>query len=483
MTRLMTIFAGSLFLLQGICAFGQVQTVPDDRLVIEGFTISGNRVTKEKIITREMVFAVGDTVLKMDLIPKLQRCRENLLNTSLFNFVYLDVDHLENNHIIVEVTVTERWYIWPIPILEYAERNFNEFIKNREWDKIVYGAWLKWSNFRGRKEILEGKVRLGYINEYALSYQVPNLGRKQQHAINTGFSVNHQNEVFIATRYNKPVEYKPQTRPAQIQIDAFAKYSFRRKLYSTHTVRLDYNNYTINDSVMIANPEYLGTNVVNGEPLTNLQYFELTYEFRHDVRDSRIYPLEGFMVQMDLTKTGLGIIPDFPYSSLRATGVLMFHEKLSRRFYFYNATKIRYTTLKFSAADHFPHILNRGLGYHEFLSAYEPYVIDGPDYFITKYNLKFQLVKPTTRTLPLIGMEQFNKIHYALYVNLFADAGYVSNEFPNPTNTMVNTFQFSGGIGLDLVTYYDKVFRVDFAINRYKEYGIFFHLETPFFRW
>ena len=70
-----------------------------------------------------------------------------------------------------------------------------------------------------------------------------------------------------------------------------------------------------------------------------------------------------------------------------------------------------------------------------------------------------------------------------MYLNLFADAGYVNNLFPAPTNTMVNNWQFSTGVGLDLVTYYDQVLRIDFAINRYGEYGFFFHLETPFYRW
>jgi hypothetical protein len=156
----------------------------------------------------------------------------------------------------------------------------------------------------------------------------------------------------------------------------------------------------------------------------------------------------------------------------------MFHQKLSKRFYFYNTTKAKYSSEKM-----LPHIMNRGLGYHEFMSAYEPYVMDGSDFFITKYNVKYQLIKPTTKTLPLIKMEQFNKVHYAVYINAFADAGYVHYEFPDPTNSMVNTLQFSAGIGIDLVTYYDQVFRIDFAINRYGEYGVFFHLETPFSRW
>jgi len=457
---------------------GQVQTVPEDRLVVDGFRLSGNEVTMDRIILREMVFETGDTLLKMDLIPRLQRCRENLLNTSLFNFVYLDIEHLEGNHIIVLVTVTERWYIWPVPILEYAERNFSEFITNREWDKIVYGAFLKWSNFRGRKEVLEGKVRLGYINEYALAYQVPNLGNKQQHSLQTGFNYNSQNEVSVATRYNRPVDYKPRAKPAQTKINASARYTYRPRLYSTYSLRIDYNDYAITDSVMIKNPGYLGTSIVTGEPLSRLQFFELGYEFRYDIRDSRIYPLDGFIVKLNLLQTGLGIIRDYPYPGLRVTGVLMYHQPLSRRFFFYNATKIRYSTRK-----QHPHVLNKALGYHEFLSAYEPYVMDGADFFITKYNLKFQLVKPTTRTLPLIRMEEFNKIHYALYINVFADAGYVSNEFPDPTNTMLNTLQFSAGIGVDLVTYYDQVIRVDLAINRYGEYGVFLHLETPFYRW
>jgi len=130
-----------------------------------------------------------------------------------------------------------------------------------------------------------------------------------------------------------------------------------------------------------------------------------------------------------------------------------------------------------------PHLMNQALGYEVFLSGYEPYVIDGSDYVISLYDLKFQVVKPNSYTIPFIKMNQFNKLHYAVYVNVFADAGYVNNVFPNPTNTMVNTWQFSAGAGIDLVTYYDKVFSINYVINRYGEHGFFLHLETPFSRW
>jgi outer membrane protein assembly factor BamA len=444
----------------------------DDKLIVEDIIITGNHVTRERIILRELVFGIGDTIRKMELLPAFQRSRENLLNIALFNFVRFDATHLPGNRINVLIHVTERWYIWPVPILEYAERNFSSFIQHREWDKINYGIWLKWNNFRGRRELLTGKLRLGYVQEYALSYLIPNMGKKQQHGFSTGFNMNQQNEIFLNTVNNRPVEYKPRSKPAIVRLNAYMNYTYRRKLYTTHSLRLEYFDYVISDSVAILNPNYLG----GGN--TGLNFFMLTYNFDHDVRDSQVYPLEGFAVRIRAEKMGLGIIKDFPYENLRFTGVFLFHQMLASRLYFNNATKARYSMEKMM-----PYSLGRGLGYNEFLSGYEDYVIDGTDYFITKYNLKFQVIKPTTRVIPLIGMEQFNRIHYAVYINLFADAGYVHNVFPGPTNTMVNDWQFSTGVGLDLVTYYDQVLRVDYVINKYGEHGLFFHIETPFYRW
>jgi len=446
--------------------------ISDDKLVIHDILISGNKVTHESVILRELIFSPGDTVFKMQLIPTLQRSRENLLNLSIFNFVFLNVKHLGNNVIDVTVEVTERWYIWPIPILEYADRNFSTFIKNWDWEKINYGAWLKWSNFRGRNELLTAKIRLGYVKEYALSYSKPNLGKNQRHGISGGFNINQQNEVYISTENNKPVEYEPMDIPAQVRFNAFSKYTYRRKHLTFHSLRFEYFDYQVSDSVAIVNSNYLG------EGATRQNFFMLTYQFNYDVRDSRVYPLEGYNVKFRAEQYGLGLISDFDSPTFRLTGILMYHQKIVNRLYFFNATKARYSTAKV-----LPYFLNKGLGYNENLRGYEPYVIDGADYVLSLYNLKVQVVKPNSYTIPFIGMEQFNKIHYAVYINLFADFGFVNNDFPNPTNTMVNTWQFSAGVGIDLITYYDKVFSIYYAVNRYREHGFFFQLEAPFSRW
>jgi len=445
--------------------------IADDKLVIHDILISGNKVTHEPVILRELVFSTGDTVFKMELLAALQMSRDNLLKLAIFNFVNLNVKHLGNNLIDVTIVVTERWYIWPIPILEYADRNFNSLIENWDWKRINYGAWLKWNNFRGWNELLTAKIQLGYVKEYALAYSKPNIGKNQNHGISAGFNANQQNEVFIETVNNVPVEYQPLDIPAQVRLNTFARYTYRRKYFALHSLKLDYYDYQVSDSVAIVNPNYLGGGA------TSINYFMFTYQFDYDIRDSKVYPLEGFNVRIKAEQLGLGIT-EFDYPTLRLTGIVMFHQKIANRLYFYNTTKAMFSSEKVM-----PHLLNRALGYNENLRAYEAYVIDGSDYVLSLYNFKIQVVKPNSYTLPFIGMEQFNKIHYAVYVNVFADAGYVNNEFPNPTNTMVNTWQFSTGIGIDLVTYYDRVFSIYYAINRYGEHGFFFQVETPFSRW
>jgi outer membrane protein assembly factor BamA len=446
--------------------------IKDDFLVINDIMIQGNAKTREHVILRELVFSIGDTVQKMELLPSIQRSKDNLLNLTLFNFVNFGITHLGENRIDVSIDITERWYIWPVPILEYSDRNFSSFLESRDWSKINYGVWLQWKNFRGRNDLLSGKIRLGYIKEYALSYSLPNLGKNQRHGVSTGFNMNQQNVVFIATRFNKPVEYRPADVPAQTRLNAFGRYTYRRQHYTTHSMELQYYDYQVSDSVAAVNSNYLG----GGN--NRLNYFVLSYKFNYDIRDSKVYPLEGFNVRLRADQIGLGLISDHAYPTFRLTGVMMYHHKLANRLYFYNASKFRYSSEK-----HMPHLLNKALGYNEFLSGYEAYVIDGSDYVISKYNVKVQVIKPSSFTIPFIGMKQFNRIHYALYFNAFADAGYVNNIFPDPTNTMVNTWQFSAGVGFDLVTYYDQVFSINYAINRYGEHGFFIHVETPFARW
>ena len=84
----------ALFLLLiSIAAFGQTDSDSNtDSLVIVGkISWSGNNITRDNIITRELEFTEGDTLTKNDFQNKLIKSRENLMNRSLFNFVTFSV--------------------------------------------------------------------------------------------------------------------------------------------------------------------------------------------------------------------------------------------------------------------------------------------------------------------------------------------------------------------------------------------------------
>ncbi len=454
------------------CKGQEVTTDTGNKLYISAIVIEGNRVTKRNIILREMMFSEGDSVLKEDLLSLLQRSRENLLNTSLFNFVTMDARHYPGNRIDVLISVTERWYIWPVPILEHADRNFSAFLENWDWSRINYGAWLKWENFRGRRELLTGKARLGYKEQYALGYSKPNLGKYQQHGIDIGFNFDRQHEIIYGSFENRPLNYKEDPSYAFSQENVYFTYTFRKKIYTIHTIKFEYFNFWASDSVLILNPNYYG----NGNKTMN--FFMLTYNFQYDNRDSKIYPLEGIAFKGRIEKPGLGIIRDFEYPNWWFTAAILYHHELLPRLYFATANKGKYSVRK-----DVPYFHQKALGYNEYMSGYEYYVIDGSDYFITKQILKYKLVKQRTAQIPFINFEQFTKLHYSIFINLFADQGYVYNQDPEPGNLMANQLQYSCGIGLDFVTYYDQVLRLEYSVNRFGKGGFYVHMETPFRRW
>jgi len=90
-----------------------------------------------------------------------------------------------------------------------------------------------------------------------------------------------------------------------------------------------------------------------------------------------------------------------------------------------------------------------------------------------KNNIKYELVKMREMSFNFIGSEKFNKLYYAFYLNVFADFGYVSDNRNINTNPLSNQLLPGYGVGLDFVTYYDFVLRVEYSFNKMGESGFF----------
>ncbi|HAE30284.1 MAG TPA: hypothetical protein DCF89_04140, partial [Flavobacteriales bacterium] len=126
-----------------------------------------------------------------------------------------------------------------------------------------------------------------------------------------------------------------------------------------------------------------------------------------------------------------------------------------------------------------PYFLQRGLGYEHQIRGYEYYVLDGNHYGIGKSNIKAELIPKKTHVMSKIKNQRFNKLYFALYANLFADVGYVINNFSGSVNSYCNQWLYSCGAGLDFLTYYDTVIRLEFSFNKQKESGFFLHFTQP----
>ena len=118
------------YLICFITTFIFYQGFTQEKILIDNITIVGNNITKEAIILRELTFKKGEVLSQKQIEEKIKQSKENLTNLSLFNFV--DIKSVARNakaDIIIDVV--ERWYIWPYPILELSERNFNVW-----WDEF-----------------------------------------------------------------------------------------------------------------------------------------------------------------------------------------------------------------------------------------------------------------------------------------------------------------------------------------------------------
>ncbi|MEZ5084540.1 MAG: POTRA domain-containing protein [Bacteroidales bacterium] len=449
----------------------QCQETESDTIKSGGFAIikriifTGNKVTKEKIIRRELLFSEGDTIFNNNLDNILEQSQKNVMNTSLFNFVTIEPTNVEGEpyFIQVNVDVLEQWYIWPVPIFELADRNFNEWLKKMDWSRLNYGFFLTWNNFRGRRERLVVYSRFGYDEKYELSYQVPYINKKQTIGMgfSGGFAQNH--EISYTSFDNKEVYYKNEEDHARREIFGYTELYYRKGIHNKHWFKLLYNDLRVADSVVIKNPDYMfGTGTQN-------QFFSFSYQYRSDHRDYAQYPLNGHYFDFGLDKRGLGIFKNPPVNTLSLKANIRKYVTIKGRFFWASGL-----TVKMSPLWDQPYYYMRGLGYgRDYVRGYEYYVVDAQHYGLLKNNLKFELIPRRVQEFKFIPTDKFNKLYYAFYLNVFCDLAYGIDNRDNVYNPMANEMLPGYGIGLDFVTYYNFVLRVEYSFNNRGESGFF----------
>jgi outer membrane protein assembly factor BamA len=442
--------------------------------------IIGNKKTKDWIISRELSLKTGDSVVRYQLKTILKKDQNKIYNLRIFHTAQVRSLELPDKTFDLLVEVEERFFTFPVPIFELSDRNFNEWWENynHKFNRVNYGLRLYQYNFRGRNETIRLTAQFGFSRKLDLIYRIPYIDKRQKQGLifeanfsepkNLAYQTTDHKLVFLSGRETLRKKY-----------GFGVTYTYRKSFYETHAITAEYDNSTIADTIQLLiqenQPDPAPNYFLNSS--RNQWYTALSYTFISEHRDVVAYPLNGYQVIAGLKRFGLGLGESVNMTTFFAS--LANHKSLKKGFYFSNFTSGYYAT-----PGNQPYYLYYGLGYKkQFVRGYEIYVIEGPWYALNKTTLKKRIFKQVYR-LDVLPWERFQHFPIAIYLKAYADVGYTRNynyyEDRNQNTLLSNRLIAGVGLGLDLVTAYDGVLRIEYTLNREGAHGFFFHIKREF---
>ena len=469
MSRLLIVFILTLISLR--YSYGQIFSV-----VIDSIAIEGNRKTKSRIMLRELTFTSGDSIPLSMLTSVLEQNRLRLMNTNLFLNSKMNVkDWKENNHVTIQISVTENWFLYPIPIFEIADRNFNVWWKehNHNLKRTNYGMRLTYNNLTGRRDPLSATVQMGYTPKYSFSYSLPYINKKQTIGVSASYSNAVNREVGFATDSNKISFFKDANKFLLRRAGFSVGMNYTPKLLTSVGVSFGYTSNKVDSFVVkkLNRDYYL-------DDRTSQRYFWLAAGFSYDNRDIKPYPMHGDYFNFIVNKTGLR-----PSDDVNALDV----SSRYAHYFSFNSTLSLETILKGKTAlirQKQPYTNMRGLGFgSDFLRGYEYYVIDGLDYAYIKNSFRVRLIDKSLDLHKFIKwkfLQSWLELPLKSYVTFNFDTGFANNPFEKENNKLTNRQLFGGGIGLDIIAYYNMTWRFEYSMNHLGERGVFFNYSLGF---
>ncbi len=427
---------------------------------VDSIVVVGVKRTKPLVVTRQMTFQVGDTIELQSLEELNKVNKSNIYNLGLFTSVEL-ANEIGEGSIVVRVSVQERWYVWPTPYVSLLERTFNEWWQDKDLDRLVYGLGLEWGNMSGWNDKGYLYAQNGYRQVLSGQYSRPFLFPKAQ--IDGALAVSYINDKEIG--YSTDGGYLQLARLSEnrmrqsytAQLTLSKRLSPRKMLHGIAA----YQYFNVNDSISFFNPQYLP----DGQ--TKTQYPSVGLSYINDQRDIRSYPLSGIRYKLAIAGYGLPGLSNTQFGKVSLS--FSHHIPLGKRWNFaYGSQQF------FLLGNRIPYFDKYFIGFGSFLRGYEPYVIDGSFINLTKAEWKFGIIPYRFAHLKWIPFQKFRDFPVGLYISAYSDAGYVRDwTFNNQDNTLKNKLLLGYGAGINFITIYDFLLRVEYSRNLLGVGGIY----------
>lgn len=455
---------------QNVLSFNNSAIDSGAKIKVHHIILEGNKKTKSYILLREIQFKEGDSLPFSQIKNQLKLVRQQLYNTTLFNEVSVAPIMISISEMNVLVTVKERWYLYPIPQFQLADRNLNEWLVKQHADlsRISYGIKFVDHNLTGRRDVLRISALNGYTKNLSFSYTQPFTNKDLTNGFNFGAGYAQSKEIAYSTSSNNKLQFLKTNNYIRNNYFINAGYSIRKAIKVRHLFNIIYTKTSVSDSVVspLYNPDYFKNSA------TSKSFADINYTYQYTDVNNIIYPLKGVTALLILSKRGFGFTGGINMFSVE--GAYNTYHDLSRNWY---------GSLQFSGKIKLPfnqpYFNQKAIGYGEnYLRGLEYYVIDGAAYGIIKSTLKKKLV---SFSIPFpLPSTYVSKIPFTIFAKTFADLGYAYNKSAYET-TLNNKLLYTTGVGIDIITLYDIHFKVEYSFNQLGKNGLFLHPQGGFY--
>jgi outer membrane protein assembly factor BamA len=434
---------------------------------VEEISLTGNKQTKGFVILREMLVKAGKEYSddnSDNFMELVHISEERILNLNLFNEVNITIKTNDSPSIAchIHVAVVEKWYIWPIPFLEFSDRNFNVW-RNLAFDpgRTNYGLYMFNYNLFGRNHTLKTKLKTGYNTKLALEYRIPFLSKKTQWGINTAIEHSAQNEVWYETRNDRLQFIQNGGTNLISNTKAYLELTKRLTPFTRTSYGIAYDYGRLDTSVP-----------ANDYFINNLRY-QRTYtayvKIENDKRDNIFYPSNGSYISLQAGAN------TWQNSTTESNIFLAANAQLFNQYSTRISTALALQTELNSNPDA-PYSDRKILGYNSIIRGYEHYVVDGTVGLKINAAIRYLALERTV-TLPFIPVNNYKKLPLKIYLEAYSDGGYAHlNEVP-ASNVLPNEILYSAGIGINALIYNDRLLRLEYSLNSLQEGGFFVHFK------
>lgn len=444
----------------------------EDAVIIDSIIINGNKKTREKIILREITFKKGDKIQQIDLQEKFKQSQSNLLNTALFYTADFNIKTWDDNdHVTIELNVQEGWYLFPVPIFDLADRNFNVWWQrfNGSLKRVNYGLSIQYLNLTGNNDLLKANIQFGFTPKYELEYTFPYLDNKKNWRPDTEIFYSTNKNINYAAEGNRELFAGDQEEIIFSRFRSSLGIAYRPNFFASHNFRVTYHFNTAQDTIITLNPDFF----LDGRK--KQQFFELNYSFNYKQLDLNLYPLDGYEMVFEINKDGLGIFNDI--NSFSASLNFKKYTRLSKKMSIGNSLKGSYSLVRKDQPYNNYSALGGG---DDFVRGYELYVLDGLDYAYLKNSIKTELLNKNISWGRMMPIDHFKVMPLRMYLSLHFDTGYVNDPFYFQENSFRNRWIYGYGLGLDFIFYNNFAFTAEFSINHTGEKGLFLSNNVSF---